>query len=106
MQNGHSSNACWVHGGREQSRESLTILKISAVAAHHSPTPAFQTIILDRACPGSILKDSRPDTQMVARKRVFRVSRNAPFLPSKQTHAPSPSGANFNPPFFAYTGTV
>jgi hypothetical protein len=31
----------------------------SAVAAHHGPSPAFQTIILDRACPGSILKDSR-----------------------------------------------
>jgi hypothetical protein len=31
----------------------------SAVAAHHGPSPAFQTIILDRACPGCIMKDSR-----------------------------------------------
>ena len=41
-----------------------------------------------------------PDTQVMARKRVSRVSRKAPFLPSKQTHTPSPSGANFQPPFF------
>jgi len=40
----------------EQSRESLNIL--TAVAAHHGPTPVFQTIILDRACLGIILKDS------------------------------------------------
>ena len=58
------------------------LFEMSAVAAHHGPPPAFQTIILDRACPGSILKDSRPDTQMVARKRVSRVSRNAPILPN------------------------
>ena len=35
------------------------ILIISAVAAHHGPTPAFQTIKLDRVCVGSILKGSR-----------------------------------------------
>jgi len=35
------------------------LLKISAVAAHHGPTPAFQTMTLDRACLGSILKGSR-----------------------------------------------
>ena len=31
----------------------------SAVAAHHGPAPAFQTIKLDRVCLGSILKGSR-----------------------------------------------
>ena len=37
---------------------------------------------------------------MAAIKHVSRVSRNAPFLPSKQAHALSPLGANFHPPFF------
>jgi len=32
---------------------------VQEIAAHHGPTPAFQTIILDRACLGSILKGSR-----------------------------------------------
>ena len=45
-----------------------------------------------------------PDTQVVARKRVSRVSRNAPLLPSKQAHAHSPSGANFQPPFICFDG--
>jgi len=38
-----------------------------------------------------------PDTQVMARKLASRVSRNAPFLPSKQAHALSPLGANFHP---------
>ena len=74
----------------------------SAVAAHHGPSPAFQTIILDRACPGSVLKNS--DTQVVARKRVSRVSRNAPFWPRKQAHTHSPFRAIFQPPFFCFDG--
>jgi len=41
---------------------------------------------------------------VVARKRVSRVSRNAPILPSKQAHALSPLGANFTPPFFCCNG--
>jgi hypothetical protein len=40
----------------------------------------------------------------MARKRVSGVSRNAPFLPSKQAHAPSPLGAIFHPPFFCFNG--
>jgi hypothetical protein len=36
----------------------------------------------------------------MARKRVSGVSRNSPFLPSKQAHALSPLGADFHPPFF------
>jgi hypothetical protein len=40
----------------------------------------------------------------MARKRVSRVSRNAPFLPSKQAPASSPLGANFLPPFFCFGG--
>ena len=59
-------------------------------------------MILDRACLGSILKDS--NTQVVTRKRVSRVSKNAPILPSKEAHAPSPLGANFQPPFFCFDG--
>ena len=76
-------------------------LKISAVAAHHGPTPAFQTIKLDRACLGSILEGSRHSND--GHKRVSGVSRNAPFLPSKQAHvvhAQSLLWANFHPPFF------
>jgi hypothetical protein len=75
-------------------------LKISAVAAHHGPASAFQTIKLDRACLGSILKV--PKTLM-ARKRVYGVSRNATFLPSKQAHALSCRG-KFPPPFFCFDG--
>ena len=42
----------------------------------------------------------------MARKCVSRVSRYAPFLPSKQAHALSPLGANFQPPFFCFDGHV
>jgi len=42
----------------------------------------------------------------MARKRESRVFRNAPILPSKQAHARSFSGANFNPFFFALMGMV
>ena len=34
-------------------------IKISAFAAHHGPNPAFLTIILDKACLGSMLKGSQ-----------------------------------------------
>ena len=40
----------------------------------------------------------------MVRKRVSVVSRNAPFLPSKQAHARSPLGANFHLPFFCVDG--
>jgi hypothetical protein len=50
-------------------------LKLSAVAAHHCPRPAFQNMILDRACLGNIPKG--PYTQVVARKRDS--IKNAPF---------------------------
>jgi hypothetical protein len=40
----------------------------------------------------------------MARKLVSRVSRNAPFLLSKQAHARSPSWANIHPPFFCFDG--
>ena len=40
----------------------------------------------------------------MARKLVSRVSKNAPFLPSKQVHALSPLGAKFHPPFFCFDG--
>ena len=42
----------------------------------------------------------------MAKKRVPRVSQNAPFLPSKQAHALSSLGANYQPPFFALMGMV
>jgi len=45
-----------------------------------------------------------PDTQVVARKRVSGVSRNAPCLPSKQAHALNPLGAISTPPFFCCNG--
>ena len=52
---------CLLGAWWQQSRAGkvLNVLTILVVAAHHGPSPAFQTIILDRACPGSILKDSR-----------------------------------------------
>ena len=68
------------------------LFEMSAVAAHHGPPPAFQTIILDRACLGSILKGSR-----------HRVSKNAPFRPSKQAHALSFRGL-FSTPIFYFDG--
>jgi hypothetical protein len=43
---------------------------------------------------------------VVAKKRVSRVSKNAPFLPSKQAHTQIPLGANFTPLFFALMGMV
>jgi len=46
----------------EQSRErkfNHFELKILAIAAHQGPTPAFQTLKLDRACLGSIPKGSQ-----------------------------------------------
>ena len=69
-----------------------------AVGAHHNPSLAFLTIILDRACLGSKLKNSRHSGD--GQKACLQGSRNAPFLPSKQAHALSPLGANFHPPFF------
>jgi hypothetical protein len=39
----------------------------------------------------------------MTRKRVSGVSRNAPFVPSKQAHALSPLGAKFHP-FFCFIG--
>jgi len=44
-----------------------------------------------------------PDTQVMARKLVSGVFRNAPFLPSKQAHALSFMG-KFSPPFFCFNG--
>jgi hypothetical protein len=44
-----------VLGGADQE---LIIIKFLAVAAHHGPTPAFQTMKLGKACLGSILKGS------------------------------------------------
>jgi len=43
-----------------------------------------------------------PDTQVVARKLVSRVSRNAPILPSKQAHTLSLLRVNFHPPFLLW----
>ena len=40
----------------------------------------------------------------MTRKRVSRVSGNAPFLPSKPAHAQSPLGANSQPPLFCFDG--
>jgi len=42
----------------------------------------------------------------VARKHVPGVSRNAPFLPSKQAYALNPPEANFTPSIFAWMGMV
>ena len=46
-------------GQAVKSESIASLFRISAVAAHHGPTPAFQTIKFDRACLGSILKGSR-----------------------------------------------
>jgi hypothetical protein len=73
-----------------------------AVGAHHNPSLAFLTIILDRACLGSKLKNSRHSGD--GQKACLQGSRNAPFLPSKQAHALSPLGQMFNPPFFCCDG--
>jgi len=40
----------------------------------------------------------------MARKRVSGVSRNAPFLPSKQAHALCPWGQIFTPLIFCFDG--
>jgi hypothetical protein len=40
----------------------------------------------------------------MAKKRVSRVSRNAPFLPSKQAHTLSLKGQIFNHPFSCFDG--
>jgi hypothetical protein len=42
----------------------------------------------------------------MARKHVSGISKNAPFLPSKQAHALSPLGAIFHPPFLALMDMV
>jgi len=77
--------------------KSRWLLKISAVAAHHGLTPAFQTIFLTGHALEAYWR--APDTQVVARSRASRVSRNAPSLPSTQAHALSLRG-KFSTPFF------
>ena len=69
----------------------------SAVAAHHGPAPAFQTIIFDRACPGSILKDSRHPGG--GQKASFQGFQKCTIFAQQTGPRTSPLGANFHPPF-------
>jgi len=65
------------------------------------PTPAFQTIKLDRVCLGSILKGSwhSGDSQ----KACFQGFQKCTIF-AQQTGPRSPLGANFHPPFFCFDG--
>jgi hypothetical protein len=79
-------------------------LIISAVAAHHGPNPAFQTIELGRACLGSILKGSRLSGD--GQKACFQGFLKCTIFAHKQAHALS-FRDKFSPPFiFALMGMV
>ena len=59
-------------------------------------------IIVDRACLESILKESQ--NSGVDQKACFQGFQKCTILPSKQAHARSPLGTNFQPPFFCFNG--
>ena len=96
MHNGHSSMLAGCMVAVEQSRKSLNMLKFPAVAAHHGPTPALQTIKLDRACLGSILKDSRHSGD--GQKAYFQGFQKCTIF-AQQT-----GPHNFVPPFVCFDG--
>jgi len=77
----------------------------SAVAAHHGPSPAFQTIILDRACPGSILKDSRHPGG--GHKACFQGFQKCTIFAQQTGPRTKSFGGEFSPPlFWAVMGMV
>ena len=81
------------------------LLKISAVAAHHGPTPAFQTIKLDRACLGSILKGSQNSGD--GQKACFQGFQKCTiFAQQKGPRTKSFKGKISSPIIFALMGMV
>jgi len=77
----------------------------SAVAAHHGPTPAFQTIKLDRARLGSILKDYRHPGG--GQKACFQGFQKCTMFAQQTGICIKSFGGEFSPPlFFAAMGMV
>jgi hypothetical protein len=89
----------------EGADRSLVFFCISAVAAHHGPTPAFQTIMLDRACLTSILKGSQHSGG--GHKACSQGFQKCTRLPSKQVHAQKSFRGELLPPLvFSLLGMV
>jgi len=85
-------------GGADQSLFFL----ISAVADHHGPNPAFQTIKLDRACLGSILKGSRHSGD--GQKACFRGFQKCTIFAQQTGPCTKSFRGKFPPPFFLLDG--
>ena len=81
------------------------ISEISVIAAHHGPSPAFQTMLLNRTCPGSILKDSRHPGG--GQKACFwGFQKCTMFAQQTGPRTKSFRGKFFTPFFFALMGMV
>ena len=76
--------------------------KISAVGAHHGSNPAFQTILLDRACLGSILKGSRHSGD--GQKACFRGFQKCTIFAQQTGPRNKSFRGKFSPPFFCFDG--
>jgi hypothetical protein len=68
------------------------------VAAHHGPTSAFQTIKLDRACLGSILKGSWHSGD--GQKACFRGFQKCTIFAQQTGPRTKSFRGKFSPPFF------
>ena len=102
--NSSSGIVCQISLCSEGLTRAWCLLKMSAVAAHHGPSPTFQTIELDRACPGSILKDSRHPG---GGQKVFPgFLEMHHFCPANRSTHQVLWGRVFSPHFFAVMGKV